>query len=697
MIGRDATTADALATQFRAVADFETLPPNLRKLFDDVLESATDPRVPGAILPAPHGRGCRLYAIAADQKEWRRLGPLLYAFAGPTLTNFAGVIKAPSGNDALDAFARALPVDVIAVVEAQETSIEAMRALRRMIALLRLAPEGNSQPPRPTSWLLSDFEDALNVGDRLAAERVIERLRSECRIDVLNLRFLTVQLLASLGCWAELRALPDFADLCLARKPGAIAAHLAEALFQSDLAAVFATANAENCRSVYASIRPLAAPLILLPPPAALGPGGRRLYALAALAADNPEPGLLSAIAEQSDEGWVVAHLKPLAEQAPVAVALEPEADYAEIRRALERLTELPLAQRTRLLEIEPLRSLFANGSEVEPALVPLGWHDWLKRISEPEYTMAFEFARKGALEWPAEDVADPVMATALAEALANAIDDEVSRARLAQALPLIVNWLQRDGAFPRPSMRPVYETVLTLFALGEARDRGIMSSAAVIGEALLSIGNSTSDYQKLLNSLTTLFTEGTGTNNLYLLLELIEALLRHPCPDPSAREAFWLNALAVLEPLRLRLEPVQLASLAALAELLGWPDSPFSDTETIAQDEFAPKLANLRIGIYTLTESAARQAASVLTRLEPSTRVQISSDQVGSAKLKALAVNSDLLIITSLSATHAATDFIRANRPSGKPICWAAGRGFTSIVRAVEEFFGEGSSAEVL
>jgi hypothetical protein len=310
---------------------------------------------------------------------------------------------------------------------------------------------------------------------------------------------------------------------------------------------------------------------------------------------------------------------------------------------------------------------------------------------------MAFEFARKGALEWPAEDVADPVMAKALAEALANAIDDEVSRARLAQALPLIVNWLQRDGAFPRPSMRPVYETVLTLFALGEARDRGIMSSAAVIGEALLSIGNSTSDYQKLLNSLTTLFTEGTGTNNLYLLLELIEALLRHPCPDPSAREAFWLNALAVLEPLRLRLEPVQLASLAALAELLGWPDSPFSDTETIAQDEFAPKLANLRIGIYTLTESAARQAASVLTRLEPSTTVQISSDQVGSAKLKALAVNSDLLIITSLSATHAATDFIRANRPSGKPICWAAGRGFTSIVRAVEEFFGEGSSAEVL
>lgn len=693
MIGRDAVSAGAFATRFRTVAEFEILPPNLRKLFDDVLESATDPRVPGAILPAPHGQGCRLYAIAADQKEWRRLGPLLYAFVGPTLTNFTGVTERPSSGDALDAFARALPVEVIAVFEAQETRIEAMRALRRMIAMLRLAPNVSSQPPRPTSWLLSDFEDALNVGDRLAAERLIGRLRSECRLDVLNLQFLTIQLLASLGCWAELRALPNFTDLCLARKPGVITAHLAEALFQTDLAIAFATADVENCRSAYESIRPLATPLIHLPPPAALGSGGWRLYALAALAADRPEPALLSALAEQSDLGWVTVHLEPPSEGESAAIAPEPEADYAQIRRTLERLAELPLAQRTHLLEIEPLRALLSEGSGVEPTLVPLGWHDWLKRISEPGYTAAFEVARKGAKEWPVEEVADPVIAAALADALADAIDEEVSRARLAQALPLVVTWLQRDGAFPRPSMRPVYETVLTLFALGEARDRGTMASAAVVGEALLSIGNSTSEYQELLQSLATLVTESTSANNLFVLLELTEALLRHPCPDPSARETFWLTALAVLEPLRLRLEPVQRASLTELAELLGWPDSPFADTAPAAQDEIGPKLANLRIGIYTLTESAARQAVSVLTRMEPSTKVQISSEQVGSAKLKALAMNSDLLVITSLSATHAATDFIRANRPSNKPICWASGRGFTSIVRAITESLDEGSS----
>jgi hypothetical protein len=181
---------------------------------------------------------------------------------------------------------------------------------------------------------------------------------------------------------------------------------------------------------------------------------------------------LLSAIADGPDVGWVAAHLHPHLGEAPAAGAPEPEADYAQIRRALERLAGLPLAQRSRLLGIEPLRSLFAGRSEVEPALVPLGWRDWLTNIPNPEYTMAFEVARKGVLEWSVKDAGDPVAAAALAEALADALADEVSRARLAQALPLIVSWLQRDQAFPCSSMRPVYETVLTLFALGEARDR---------------------------------------------------------------------------------------------------------------------------------------------------------------------------------------------------------------------------------
>ena len=685
MIGHNVAAAEALSAEFAAVAKFDGLPRGERKLYDDILESVADPRIPGAILPTPTSHGCRIYAVASDQREWRRLAPLLSAFIGPTLTNFSGVIEAPLGSGAVDVFARSLPVQVIATIDANGTHIEALRVLRRMIAMVRSAPEGAARPPRPTSWLLSDFEDALNVGDRQAAERLIERLRQESRLDVMNLSFLTVQLLASLGSWFELRSLPYFTDLCLARKPATIAAKLAEALFHTELAAAFATEDPENCRRAYSNVRSLASSLVLNPPPSALGPGGWRLYAISALAAETPEPGLLGALATGPDVGWISGHMQHALIESAVETALEPEADYAQIRKALERLSKLPQDQRERLLEITTLRSLFAGNQKLDSLLAPLGWQDWLAGIADPLFTSAFEVARKGSLEWTVDKSADPVEALALSDALADALDNEISRARLAQALPLIVSWLQRDTAFPRPSMRKVYETLLTLFALGEARDRGIMASAAVVGEALLSMGSTKTDYQRLLQSLMTLISEGTSTSNVFMLLELIEATLRHPCPDTSARETFWLSALSVIEPLRFRLEPVQLASVIALGELIGWAEPPFAANTTSASDQFGMKLSNLRITIYTLTESAARQAASVIAKVAPSALVQISSEHVGSAHLKALAENSDIFVIASLSATHAATDFIRAHRPVGRSICWAAGRGFTSILRAIE------------
>lgn len=686
MIGRDSAAAEALAAGFRAVAKLDDLPPKWRRLFEDVLASAVDPRMPGAILPAPVGPGCRIYAVAADQKEWRRLRPLLSAFAGPTLTSFTGVIQQPSRNDAIDVFATTLPCQVVAVAEAHGTKVDALRALRRMIAAISCAPESATDTPRSTSWLLSDFEDALNVRDRGQAERLMTRLREECRLDVLNLRFLNVQMLATLGCWSELRALPWFDDLCLARKPATIAAHLAEALFRSDLEDAFDSADIEECRRAWAAIRPIAAPLVLSSPPAALGTGGWRLYAIAALAAEKLDPVLIDALSSCAKLGWIAARLAPTsnAEPAPASSGPEPEDDLAQIQRALERLAELPSAERLRLLAIEPFLSLFKGDAQSTPPKIPLGWQEWLRRISDPDYTQAFEIARKGKDEWPIE--VDPVAAAALADALADALTCDVSRSRLAQALPLIVAWLQRDQEFPRASLRPLYQTLLTLFALSEARDRGIMESAMVVGEALLGIGGSSSDYQALIQSLSTLVTEGMGMGSVNLLLDLIEATLRYPCPNPSARESFWLTALALLEPLRSRLDQVQRASLAELGGMLGWDEQPFP--ETIAQDPIDSKMGGCRIGIYTLTESAARQAVSVLARVAPSAIVHTSSEHVGSPQLKALAENSDLLVITSVSATHAATDFLRSHRPVGKPIRWAVGRGFTSIVRSIEDHF---------
>ncbi len=56
-------------------------------------------------------------------------------------------------------------------------------------------------------------------------------------------------------------------------------------------------------------------------------------------------------------------------------------------------------------------------------------------------------------------------------------------------------------------------------------------------------------------------------------------------------------------------------------------------------------------------------------------------------AKLRALATNSDLFVIAWAAAKHAATDFIREHR-GDRPLTYAEGKGVTSLLRAVEDYY---------
>ena len=75
------------------------------------------------------------------------------------------------------------------------------------------------------------------------------------------------------------------------------------------------------------------------------------------------------------------------------------------------------------------------------------------------------------------------------------------------------------------------------------------------------------------------------------------------------------------------------------------------------------------------------------IEELAPTAVVGCNADHGGTARLRALAENADLFVVTRLSAKHAATDFIREHR-GGRPLLYAQGRNFSSILRAVEEIF---------
>jgi hypothetical protein len=87
------------------------------------------------------------------------------------------------------------------------------------------------------------------------------------------------------------------------------------------------------------------------------------------------------------------------------------------------------------------------------------------------------------------------------------------------------------------------------------------------------------------------------------------------------------------------------------------------------------------------LTESSSRQAKAAIEELAPTAVVDCNADHGGTARLRALAENADLFVITWLSAKHAATDFIREHR-GGRPLMYAQGRGFSSILRVIDDHF---------
>src|SRR5204862_3820339 len=114
---------------------------------------------------------------------------------------------------------------------------------------LARAPKLQRSTPEPTSWLLTHFQDCLNVGRRDVAADILARLKSEFRLDALNLKFLEVQLLATFGDWTGIVDLPGFANLCLARRTPAITALLLDALYRVHLADPFEAGDADETRA----------------------------------------------------------------------------------------------------------------------------------------------------------------------------------------------------------------------------------------------------------------------------------------------------------------------------------------------------------------------------------------------------------------------------------------------------------------
>jgi hypothetical protein len=124
------------------------------------------------------------------------------------------------------------------------------------------------------------------------------------------------------------------------------------------------------------------------------------------------------------------------------------------------------------------------------------------------------------------------------------------------------------------------------------------------------------------------------------------------------------------------------MASLATSDVGLGWDWS-------VDEPELPPAstIINSRptILLYSLDTGVVARVSAALAQLVPGSTVHSSSAKVGSAALKHQARNSDLIVVATRCAAHAATGFITDNAGAAR-ICYPDGSGSGSMMRAVEE-----------
>ena len=501
------------------------------------------------------------------------------------------------------------------------------------------------------------------------------------RLDALNLLQLEMAIHAAVGDWATIRWHPRFEQLCASVPPAATAELLLEALYSAE----FGTADTADQATLVClydeRARPYAELLLPLVTPTST-PAVDRLRTIARASTHEPEVALSPPPAAATE---ITDPASPLdgARAALLEVARNPN-DGERARHAAALVQALTDNQRIHLLEPAWFHAIWREIEiQLGAAPPPCDWHEWLAQLSINHFNSG-TYARQAATDWRLADTdLDPTEATRLAQAI-EAVPDGLADERLTEAMPYWVAWARSDPRWPRAALRPVYSALLLRIALSARRGTSSLRAGAFLLESLLQIGLSGAEYRETIDTIQPIAVDGLNRSTVYDVLEYLDLLVGSGIPDRQVLNGFLALVLPPFRNLEDHLSAGQRAALNRILAWAGWPAFvPPATPET--PTKAASPLSGQRIAIYTLTESAGRQAQSALAEIAPNAVVDLNHDHVGTRALAGLAATADIFVVVWTSAKHAATDFIKEHR-NGKPVLYANGRGASSILRVIEE-----------
>ncbi len=664
----------------------------------------------------------QFYVLAFSRRQAHELALQINAALGATYSSFRGVRATLDLADPVEAAAHQFTGGHAFRFRVDTSTGERKALVFQRLSLLRTLwdqqPENIGADARPLDQVLRDFFMALAAGNRESADYWLQWLASHAMLDASNLLFLHVQMLSTLRADDELLQHSELPLLMHMRRPPAVTQALLEAVFRRHLSTVASASDAaklftEHVRPRYAGLLGSRAGIqsvearCCLALNAASSPAdwpavaeltseapetvaGNLLRAIAKLASGEASPSStpqeLMVLGDTDALYSAALKMQPGVERCICLLRCASDTTALETRsEALRALGEIPSAQRAEVARAAATWLEWLKFGDDAPRPEPRDWAEWLTRLNQHgPWPSALEVAAAGSAEW-AIDPADVRLQILLLESR-----DAQATVVFDRSLPHFVRWLKADALWPRPALRGLYEAVLACLL---SIDRPSVDDLTVTADVIAAVMETGAQSAKeLVPDAVALMDKIRGPRHLDWALELIDAFLEN-CGEPAflypllEQMEKWFRAFPS------RVSPSQWAVAETLALEIGDPrwSERLRPSRDLAQgdasdDDSLERLNGASILIYTMTRGAGERAKRIILVIAPRARVTLSNDTVATQRLKEAAAQAQYVVLTSKSATHAATDAIKAAISGSDRLVYSLGKGCASIVAALRE-----------
>ncbi len=673
------------------------------------------------LLPARVNDITRWYGIAGSDRDGRLLMEEMAAWLGPPICDQTLVVDQP--EDVVDERAALLINNgtLLRSRVAANWQREARENVSSLVDVWTLTPERAIDAPRPVGRVLRHFYEAIAARDRNSATDALEEIRAGGLLSAINLRFLRVELLGCLGTPEELKADPLLEDISLLRRPPAVTDHLARAADALHIPPTAAKTGVDNWRSIASDIEQ-AWPGLLAHPSQIRSIHGARCLALTELLVEHPRRGVINTLQSNWNKDALVAHIVAVLESAsargleearpfdgiPAVLDLYQRGEYEMVLDTAERvepdrrvaavvmhaalnLGSAAAAARAvalvdRLPELDR-EALFAQAVEGafytqlvernQGTQVPDGWIDWL----QGEWPDRPDLLCDWSSTWESAALTVDEAADKFAGELLDALHDK-RRGRVRNGLPVLVRSLVADDGL-RPSSVPLAVTIFDIM-LGSDPGRAERRAALDLLSDILQTGCTTDDCRIAITAICDQLVR-LGPREVDWFIGILDVVLFSAIPDPCLREELFDDALAVAVSWFRRIPDTEAILLRKLFTEAGLDfDPPLTDGSE-AQTSRSVKSFR-RVGIYSLLESAANNAARWIRDEWPDVDVRLSHAHSNNSELDGLVRSSDVVLMQTSHAKHAATDAIERSVETSR-LVRVNGRGATSLFRDLLEW----------